>query len=115
MKRVFGIGIALGVSIPFVISFMYDKNMKLLYARSIEQNNGKEMTNIIQFYEDEVVMRNFQTGMVNSFPYSTIRGITESKNLIFVITTAKTIMIIEKAKITLGNNKELIDFIKTKC
>lgn len=112
--QVLGVGISLEIIFLLVIFLRYYNGSRIMYARICEQNNGQETTNIIQFFDNDILTRNPLTGNKLNYSYLIVKQIYVSENLIILITAAKVLIVVEKIRFTIGSPDELIVFIKAK-
>jgi len=108
------LGISLEIIMLLIIFIRYKVNSKYNYARACEQNNGQEVTNTVQFFDDKILITNNLTGNRINYDYSFVKKIVDDKQLILLLTKAKISIIIDKTLFVVGNAEGLIAFVKTK-
>ena len=108
------IGIIFAAVMPLTLIIRYNLNTKLTYNRFREQNSGQEITHIVRFFDSNITLTNPLTNNTLNYNYSTVKKIIESKNLIMLLTEAKAYIALEKTKFTIGNQNDLILFIRSK-
>jgi len=106
-------GIILAICFPPLAFLLYQKNCKIIYARFLEQNHGREVIDILQF-SNVILITNKLTGNKFAYSYSCIKRIIDKKDIIILLTAAKLMIIVDKTKFTVGNLNEFIPFIKSK-
>ena len=108
------IGVLLTIVLPITAILRSKRDMNIIYARTLEQNNGQEMTNVLQFNDENIQIVNDLTGNKTTYPYSCVKKVICRKDLMVLLTAAKVMIIADKTKFNVGNPEEFLSFIKTK-
>ncbi|MCL2822330.1 MAG: hypothetical protein FWD86_03960 [Firmicutes bacterium] len=90
------------------------KLAKLSYSRICEQNNGHELTQVVQFFCGKILVKNDATQSNSSYSYLLIQKISGSKNYVTLTTKAGLTITVDKSRFSVGSPNELIEFIKQK-
>jgi len=111
------IGTAFGGSILFLLVIVFVSAFtghKRSYAQICEHNSGHEQTQTVQFFNENIVMINTANDSKSHYNYSSIKRITANKKFVMFQTRTDLMIVVDKARFSVGTPDNLVVFIKTK-
>lgn len=101
-----------GVFLPLMYYFIYRRSLKLTLERDLEANGGEPVTIEVSVAESSFFVR--AKADAPEIAFSSVKKVTQTKNLIIVITKAKQAIILKKDGFTKGTAPELLQFLRDK-
>lgn len=102
------------VSILLSAYMLYFDLSKLSYKRQVLNNDNKEVTHVVELYEDKVILKNKDNDNYYPFKYTDIKKVYETSNLLVIILNLN--MGIAMRKDSLGKKlEEVKEFLLEKC
>ena len=93
---------------------MYFDLSKISYKRQVLNNDNKELTHVVELYQDKVLLKNKDNNNFYPFKYTDIKRVYETKNLLVLILNLN--MGIAMRKESLGNKiDEVKEFLLETC
>ena len=102
------------IPLLFLLLLIYScrRNARMLQARDLEINNGQPLRIYLVVTQEGIT--SYDPNGSATIPFDRIRRVTQSKNLIFLITKARVIWIFPKATFIRCNPEDFLSFLKTK-
>ena len=101
-----------GVFIPPWYYFIYRRTLKLTLNRDLEANGGQPVTIEVSVTETSFFGRT--KADAPEIAFSSVKKVTQTKNLIIVTTKAKQAFVLKKDGFTKGTAPELLQFLRDK-
>ncbi|MDR3000948.1 MAG: hypothetical protein LBU89_06755 [Fibromonadaceae bacterium] len=110
------LGFFAGIVIPLIYIQQWNHLAKTYWARIQESTGVSKFEQISSFTDEEIKIRNVDTGGMVSLKYDVIARLAETENIYALFTKMNQIIIVNKISIAQEHNTEaFICFIKEKC
>lgn len=96
-----------------LLNLMYRSSAKKRYNADLKENMNKPITATFFIREDAIALK-FSNTAATTTPYSEIKKVTQSKNLIMLVTNSKVSLTLKKDSFQNGSLEEFENFLKEK-
>ncbi len=96
----------------YVLYFDFNRT---IYNNKVRNNNGKEVTQLLEFFDDTIKVTNKDLNLSFDFAYSDIQKVYETKNIIAIMVKKNLGLAIHKDSISEKQRPKLYEFLKEKC
>ncbi len=95
-----------------LIWFLYRKSVKVMLKRDSELY-GDEPLFTLQITDEKIILLT-KNGSSSEIEYHNVGKVVKTKNLILILTKAKSVFILRKGGFIKGNEAQLLSFLKSK-
>lgn len=103
------------ITIVRTVTYFMNRDGGKQYKRSLYQNNGNIPHNTIILGESSITTHNLDTDSKLLTAYTDIRYLTESENLLGLVTNLKLVHLIDKNTLSGGSREDAIAMLRQKC